>query len=100
MSRASALSSTKLKVISFPVPFAVKSKVVPVKENIPVVFPIVVDAPAPEAKVVVELEESVVKAAVEGVVVPIAVEFIPVEVVLKLAEVTIKSPKELVVSVG
>src|SRR5579871_6183126 len=51
---------------------------------VPVVLPIVVFAPAPEAKTVVLFEESVVKAAVDGVVNPIAVELIPVAVVLKL----------------
>src|SRR5579871_3788302 len=54
---------------------------------VPVVLPIVVFAPAPEAKTVVLFEESVVKAAVDGVVNPIAVELIPVAVVLKFPEV-------------
>ena len=43
-------------------------------------------APLPEERVVLLLEERVVKAAVDGVEAPIAVLLIPVEVVLKLLE--------------
>jgi hypothetical protein len=52
--------------------------------NVPVVFPIVVFAPAPDANVVVLVEDSVVNAPVEGVLAPIAVLLMPVAVVLKL----------------
>ncbi len=100
MSKASALLSTRLKVMSFPVPLAVKPRVVPVTENVPVVLPIEVTAPGPDPKVVVLDEDRVVNAPVEVVVAPIAVELMPVEVVLKFADVIIKSPDASVVSVG
>ena len=51
----------------------------------------------PEARVVAPVDERVVKAAVEGVVAPIAVPLIPVAVVLKLAEVMVRlfPPREI-----
>lgn len=71
-------------------PAVVRLKALLVKARVPEALPTVVAAPAPEAKVVVELEERVVKAPVEGVVAPIAVELIPVLVVLKLPEVKVR----------
>jgi hypothetical protein len=55
----------------------------PITWNVPVVFPIVVLFPAPEAKVVTPVEVKAVNVPAAAVVAPIAVELIPVEVVVK-----------------
>jgi hypothetical protein len=58
--------------------------------NCPVALPMVVLDPADEERVVLPDDERVVNEAVEGVVVPIAVELMPVSVTLKFAEVIVK----------
>ena len=85
------LLSTKFAVISLPAPLAARVNVEPVIEAAPVVFPAVNVEAAPDAKVVLPEEERVVKAAVDGVVAPIAVELMPVAVVLKLEEVKVNA---------
>lgn len=65
--------------------------VAPFNVVVPVVFPAVRLLPAPDAKEVVPDEVRVVKAAVEGVSVPMAVPLIPVAVVLKFAAVIVRS---------
>ena len=75
----------------FPTPLALILTVEPLRVKAPVVFPAVRVDPAPEERVVLPLVVSVVNAADEAVVKPIAVPFIPVEVVLKLFEVKIAS---------
>ena len=47
-----------------------------VREKVPVAFPIVVEAPAPEASIVVDVEERVVNAPVLGLDAPIVVPLI------------------------
>jgi hypothetical protein len=56
----------------------------------PVLFPAVKVLAASDERVVFHDDDKVVKAAVEGVVDPMAVLFMPVAVVLKLAEVMSK----------
>jgi hypothetical protein len=63
----------------------------PITWKVPVVLPIVVVAPAPDDKVVVPVEVKVVKAPVDGVEAPMAVELMPVEVVVKCPEVKLIS---------
>ena len=79
-------------VETFKPPLLINWKVPPEAE-----LPIIVAAPAPEERVVAPVEESVLKAAVEGVEAPIAVVLIPVEVVLKLPEVMVRlfPPREI-----
>ena len=66
-------------------------RVEPYRFKVPVVLPAAKVEPAPEARVVLPVEERVVKAPVEGVVAPMAVLLMPVAVVLKLAEVKVRS---------
>lgn len=66
-------------------------RVDPYRFKLPVVLPAVKVEPAPEARVVLPVELSPVKAPVEAVVAPMAVLLIPVAVVLKLAEVKVRS---------
>jgi hypothetical protein len=58
-------------------------KLEPMTWKVPVVLPIVVLFPAPDAKVVVPVDVRFVKVPAAAVVAPIAVELIPVEVVVK-----------------
>jgi hypothetical protein len=88
--RALVVSSTNPSEIPFPVPFALIATTEPLIVTAPVVFPAVNVLAAFDAKVVFPEEPRVVKLAVDGVVAPIAVELIPVAVVLKLPEVMVK----------
>lgn len=65
-------------------------RVDPLRVTAPVSLPMSSVAPAPEERMVFPEDEAVVKAPVDGVVAPMAVELIPVAVVLKLPEVTVK----------
>ena len=78
-------------VNALPVPLALITTVEPLILTAPVVFPAVSVLPAPDARVVLPEEESVVNAPVDGVSVPMAVLLIPVAVVLKLAEVIVNA---------
>ena len=77
-------------VIPETAPVVVRLKAFDIKERVPVALPMVVAAPAPEASVVVLFEERVVKAPLPGVVAPMAVALIPVEVVLKFPAVKVR----------
>ena len=85
-----AVLSTIPRVSALPVPLAVMATVEPFRATAPVVLPAVRVEPAVEAKVVLPVDDRVVKAAVDGVVVPIAVLLIPVAVVVKLPEIISK----------
>jgi hypothetical protein len=72
-------------------PALLKLKALDVRVRLPVALPIVVALPPVLARVVVLVLDRVLKAPVEAVVAPIAVELIPVAVVLKLDEVTVRA---------
>jgi hypothetical protein len=85
-----------------PVPLAFITTVEPFNVIAPVVFPALKVLPAPLAKTVFPEEFSVVKAPVKGTVAPMAVEFIPVLVVLKFAELISRllAPVEILAAVS
>ncbi len=63
--------------MSLPAPLALRVMVDPLSVSAPVAFPAVNVLPEPEATIVLPSDESVVKVAVSGVVVPIAVPLMP-----------------------